>query len=130
MAAQEPQIDSSLASAAPASASTSRTNRNLWIAFMEEAKAKSVYEAYAMRAMEEGRPQVAEVFFEVGGAETAHALRMLYVLGEVGTSYDNLQRVIEEELREASHMYPRMIRQAELDGRQDAAAAFRLAFEG
>jgi VIT1/CCC1 family predicted Fe2+/Mn2+ transporter/rubrerythrin len=130
MAAQDPPVDSSLASAAPAIASTSRTNRNLWIAFMEEAKAKSVYEAYAMRAMEEGRPQVAEVFYEVGGAETAHALRMLHVLGEVGTSYDNLQRVIEEELREASHMYPRMIRQAELDGRPDAAAAFRLAFEG
>jgi vacuolar iron transporter family protein len=130
MAAKEPEIDSSLASAAPAIASTSRTNRNLWIAFMEEAKARSVYDAYAMRAMEEGNPEVAEVFYEVGGAETAHALRMLHVLGEVGASYENLERVIQEELREASLMYPRMIRQAELDGRPDAAAAFRLAYEG
>ncbi len=130
MAAQEPEIDSSLASAAPAITSTSRTNRNLWIAFMEEAKARSVYDAYAMRAMEEGNPEVAEVFYEIGGAETAHALRMLHVLGEIGGSYENLQRVIQEELREASLMYPRMIRQAELDGRPDAAAAFRLAYEG
>ncbi len=130
MAAHEPEIDSSLASAAPAITSTSRTNRNLWIAFMEEAKARSVYDAYAMRAMEEGNPEVAEVFYEVGGAETAHALRMLHVLGEVGASYENLERVIQEELREASLMYPRMIRQAEVDGRPDAAAAFRLAFEG
>jgi VIT1/CCC1 family predicted Fe2+/Mn2+ transporter/rubrerythrin len=130
VAAQEPEIDASLASAAPAIASTSRTNQNLWIAFMEEAKAKSVYQAYAMRAMEEGKPEVAEVFLEVGGAETAHALRMLQVLGEVGSSYENLQRVIAEEMRESSLMYPRMIRQAELDGRPDAAAAFRLAFEG
>jgi len=130
MAAHEPEIDSSLAAAAPAIASTSRTNRNLWIAFMEEAKARSVYDAYAMRAMEEGNPEVAEVFYEVGGAETAHALRMLHVLGEVGASHVNLERVIAEELREASLMYPRMIRQAELDGRPDAAAAFRLAYEG
>jgi VIT1/CCC1 family predicted Fe2+/Mn2+ transporter/rubrerythrin len=130
MAAQEPEIDASLASAAPAIASTSRTNRNLWIAVMEEAKAKSVYQAYAMRAMEEGNPEVAEVFFEVSGAETAHSLRLLHVLGEVGSSDENLQRVIAEELREASLMYPRMIRQAELDGRPDAAAAFRLAYEG
>jgi VIT1/CCC1 family predicted Fe2+/Mn2+ transporter/rubrerythrin len=130
MAAKEPEIDASLASAAPAIASTNRTNRNLWIAFMEEAKAKSVYQAYAMRAIEEGNPEVAEVFFEVGGAETAHSLQLLQVLGEVGSSYENLQRVIAEELREASLMYPRMIRQAELDGRPDAAAAFRLAYEG
>jgi VIT1/CCC1 family predicted Fe2+/Mn2+ transporter/rubrerythrin len=129
VAAQEPELDNSLAAAPPAIASTSRTNRNLWIAFMEEAKARSVYQAYAMRAMEEGNLEVAEAFLEVGGAETAHALTILRVLGEVGTSHVNLERVIAEELREASLMYPRMIRQAEQDGRPDAAAAFRLAFE-
>lgn len=114
----------------PATAQTSRTNRNLWMAFVEEAKANRVYIAYAMKAIEEGHPEVAEVFFEVGGAETAHALGQLRVLGEVGTTYENLKRVIEEEMREASIMYPRMIRQAEAENRADAADAFRLAFEG
>jgi len=114
----------------PAATQTSRTNRNLWMAFVEEAKANRVYIAYAMRAIEEGHPEVAEVFWEVSGAETAHALGHLRVLGEVGSTYENLKRVIEEEMREASVMYPRMIRQAEAENRPDAADAFRLAFEG
>lgn len=113
----------------PAITTTSRTNRNLWMAFLEEAKANRVYIAYAMKAMEEGHPDVAEVFLEVSGAETAHALGHLRALGEVGSTYENLKRVIEEELREADVMYPRMIRQAEAEGRKDAADAFRLAFE-
>ncbi len=114
----------------PPATQTSRTNRNLWMAFVEEAKANRVYIAYAIKAIEEGHPEVAEVFFEVSGAETAHALGQLRVLGEVGTTYENLKRVIEEEMREASVMYPRMIRQAEAENRTDAADAFRLAFEG
>jgi VIT1/CCC1 family predicted Fe2+/Mn2+ transporter/rubrerythrin len=114
----------------PAITATSRTSRNLWLAFTEEAKAQSMYAAYAMKAMEEGHPEVAEVFLEVAGAETIHALEHLRTLGEIGTTYENLARVIEEELREASVMYPRMIRQAEGENRPDAADAFRLAFEG
>jgi vacuolar iron transporter family protein len=114
----------------PAVAATSRTNRNLWIAFVEEAKANRQYVAYAMKALEEGHPEVAEVFLEVAGAETVHALVHLRALGEVNSSYENLRTVIEEETREASLMYPRMIRQAELEGRLDAADVFRLAFEG
>ena len=114
----------------PATVQQNRTNRNLWMAFVEEAKARSVYIAYAMKAMEEGHPEVAEVFLEVSGAETAHALNHLRALGEVSTTYENLKRVMEEEMLEASVMYPRMIRQAEEERRVEAADAFRLAFEG
>lgn len=114
----------------PPIAGTSRTNRNLWMAFVEEAKAHQTYIAYAMKAMEEGHPEVAEVFLEVSGAETAHALGHLQVLGEVGPTQENLKRVIEEEALEALVMYPRMIRQAQAEGRTDAVAAFRRAFQG
>jgi VIT1/CCC1 family predicted Fe2+/Mn2+ transporter/rubrerythrin len=114
----------------PAVTTTSRTGRNLWLAFTEEAKAQSLYQAYAIKAIEEGHPEVAEVFMQVAGAETVHAMEHLKALGEVGSTYENLSRVIEEELREASVMYPRMIRQAESEGRTDAAATFQLAFEG
>jgi len=113
----------------PSAVQASRTNRNLWLAFTEEAKANRLYLAYAMRAFEEGFPEVAEVFLEVSGAETAHALAHLRVLGEVKSTRENLGRVIEEETRESSVMYPRMVRQAEAEGRTDAADAFRLAFE-
>ena len=129
---QQPDVELASAGLAPppAAAQRNRTNRNLWMAFVEEAKANRVYIAYAMKAIEEGHPEVAEVFWEVSGAETAHALGHLRVLGEVGSTYENLKRVIEEEMREASVMYPRMIRQAEEEHRPDAADAFRLAFEG
>jgi VIT1/CCC1 family predicted Fe2+/Mn2+ transporter/rubrerythrin len=130
MAAQDAELSAAGLPQPPAVTQTSRTNRNLWMAFVEEAKANRVYIAYAMKAIEEGHPEVAEVFFEVSGAETAHALGHLRVLGEVGSTYENLKRVIEEEMREASVMYPRMIRQAEAENRADAAGAFRLAFEG
>jgi VIT1/CCC1 family predicted Fe2+/Mn2+ transporter len=115
--------------APPLAAQVSRTNRNLWLAFTEEAKANRMYLAYAMKAFEEGLPDVAEVFLEVSGAETGHALNHLRVLGEVRSTRENLGRVIDEETRESSVMYPRMIRQAEAEGRADAAGAFRLAFE-
>ena len=127
---QDVELGAAGLSSPPAATQTSRTNRNLWMAFVEEAKANRVYTAYAMKALEEGHPEVAEVFFEVSGAETAHALGHLRVLGEVGSTYENLRRVIDEEMREASVMYPRMIRQAEEEHRSDAADAFRLAFEG
>lgn len=113
----------------PSAVQASRTNRNLWLAFTEEAKANRLYLAYAMKAFEEGLPEVAEVFLEVSGAETAHALAHLRVLREVKSTRENLGRVIDEETRESSVMYPRMVRQAEAEGRTDAAEAFRLAFE-
>ena len=113
----------------PSAVQASRTNRNLWLAFTEEAKANRLYLAYAMKAFDEGFPEVAEVFLEVSGAETAHALAHLRVLGEVKSTRENLSRVIDEETRESSVMYPRMVRQAESEGRADAADAFRLAFE-
>lgn len=46
-----------------------RTERNLWSAFIDEAKANRMYEAFAIKAMEEGYPEVAEVFMEASGSE-------------------------------------------------------------
>lgn len=125
-----PEATSSEVLAPPPGTGHSQTNRNLWAAFLDEAKARAMYQAYALRALEEGHPEVADVFVEVAGAETVHALEHLRALGEVGSSYENLTRVIEGEMREASVMYPRMIRQADAEGRPDASRSFRLAFEG
>lgn len=89
-----------------------------------------MYVAYAMKAMEEGHPEVADVFLQVSGSETIHAIEHLKALGDVHGTLQNLRKVIEDEMREASEMYPRMIRQAEEEGRADAARTFRLAFDG
>ena len=107
----------------------SRTERNLWSAITGEALAHLKYNAFAHKALEEGYPEVAQVFQEVAGAETIHGLNHLNVAGEVNSTLENLRSVIEGESREFSTMYPRMIRDAQEDGRQDAADSFALALE-
>jgi len=106
-----------------------RTERNLWSAIAGEALAHLKYNAFAHKALEEGYPEVAQVFQEVAGAETIHGLNHLNVAGEVKGTMENLRAVIEGESHEFSTMYPRMIRDAQVDGRQDAADSFALALE-
>ncbi|MCS7207789.1 MAG: VIT1/CCC1 transporter family protein [Dehalococcoidia bacterium] len=107
----------------------SKTDLNLWMAFLGEAKANRLYTAYALKALEEGKPEVAQVFLEAAGAETAHAISHLRTLKAIGTTEENLRRVLKEEAREIASMYPRMIREAQEEGRQDAVATFTLAWE-
>ena len=105
----------------------SNTDRNLWTAFIEEAVAERKYHAFAMRALEEGYPRVAEIFLEIGGSEALHALSHLRTAGEIKSTVENLRSVVELERRELEDMYPHMIREAESEGRADAVASFRLA---
>ncbi|HKZ50850.1 MAG TPA: VIT1/CCC1 transporter family protein [Dehalococcoidia bacterium] len=107
-----------------------RTERNLWTAFLEEAKANRLYTAYAIKALAEGHPEAAQAFLEAAGAETVHALSHLQALGAVKSTVENLQQVVEEEAREAATMYPALLRQALEEGHQEAAQSFRLAMEG
>lgn len=107
----------------------SRTERNLWSAFLGEAKANRLYTTYAMKAMEEGHPEIAQVFMEAAGAETIHAMSHLKVIGEIGSTQENLQRVSQGEAYEIDTMYPRMIREAQEEGRADAVNTFQLAWE-
>ena len=106
-----------------------RTERNLWSAIVSEATAHLKYNAYAHKALEEGHPEVAQVFQEVAGAETIHGMNHLRVAGEVAGTAENLRSVTEGESREFSIVYPRMIREALDEGRQDAADSFALALE-
>jgi predicted membrane protein (TIGR00267 family) len=103
--------------------------KNLWTAFLGEAKANRMYTAFAIKAMDEGHPEVAQLFFEVAGAETAHAVSHLRSLGEVRSTVENLRLVVEEESFESGRMYPKMIEEALAAGRADAADSFRLAME-
>jgi vacuolar iron transporter family protein len=106
-----------------------RTEKNLWNAVVGEAMAYLKYNAYAHRALEEGHPEVAQVFQEVAGAETIHGMNHLRVAGEIKSTLENLRTVTVGESKEFSTMYPRMIREAMDEGRQDAADSFALALE-
>jgi VIT1/CCC1 family predicted Fe2+/Mn2+ transporter/rubrerythrin len=107
----------------------SRTDRNLWNAIVSEALAYLKYNAYAHRALEEGCPEVAQVFQEVAGAETIHGLNHLRVSGEIRTTVENLRAVVMGETKEFSTVYPRMIQEAMAEGRTDAAESFALALD-
>jgi rubrerythrin len=107
----------------------SKTETNLQQAITGEAKARLEYTAFAMQAMQEGHPEVAQLFLEAAGAEAIHGISHLRVAGGVGTTWENLDEAANGEDYEIEEMYPRFIREAEEEGRADAAASFRLAVE-
>jgi vacuolar iron transporter family protein len=106
-----------------------KTDANLQVALAGESDANRRYVAYGVQALGEGRPDIAQLFFEAAGAETVHALSHLQALGAVGSTRDNLRRAATGEALEIEVIYPRMIREAEEEGRSDAAASFRLALD-
>lgn len=108
---------------------TSRTEANLQVALAGEADANRRYIAYGVAALNDGRPEIAQLFFEAAGAETVHALTHLKTMGAIGSTRENLERAATGEAEEIDVILPRMIREAEEEGRQDAAASFRLALE-
>ena len=105
------------------------TEKNLWNAIVSEALANLKYNAYAHKALEEGLPEVAQVFQEVAGAETIHGINHLRVSGDIGSSLENLRAVTLGESKEFSTIYPRMIKEALEEGQREAADSFSLAME-
>ena len=109
--------------------SLTNTEKNLWNAIVSEALANLKYNAYAQRAMQEGHPEVAQIFQEVAGAETVHGINHLRVSGDMASTAENLRAIIEGEAKEAATIYPRMIREALAEGNQEAADSFTMAME-
>src|SRR6185436_18859034 len=106
-----------------------KTDANLLVALAGEADANRRYLAYGIRALNEGRADIAQLFFEAAGAETIHALNHLATMGAIGTTRENLQLAATGEVEEIEVVLPRMIREAEEEGRADAAESFRLALD-
>ena len=105
------------------------TETNLAAAITGEAKARLEYTAFAMQAMQEGHPEIAQLFLEAAGAETIHGISHLRVAGGVGKTFDNLDEAANGEDYEIEEMYPRFVHEAEEEGRSDAVASFKLALE-
>jgi rubrerythrin len=108
---------------------TNKTENNLQEAITGEARARLKYTAFAMQAMQEGHPEIAQLFLEAAGAETIHGISHLRVAGGITSTLAHLDESANGEDDEIEEMYPRFIREAEVDGRPDAAASFRLALE-
>ncbi len=106
-----------------------KTETNLQEAITGEARARLKYTAFAMQAMQEGHPEVAQLFLEAAGAETIHGISHLRAAGEIASTLKHLDEAANGEDDEIEEMYPRFIREAEAEQRTDAAASFRLALE-
>jgi VIT1/CCC1 family predicted Fe2+/Mn2+ transporter/rubrerythrin len=110
-------------------AESAKTRVNLQIALAGEADTNRRYTAYGIRALHEGYPEIAQLFFEAAGAESVHAYSHLVALGAIGTTLDNLRSATQGETSEIEQTYPRMIAEAEEEGDFRAVASFRLALE-
>jgi rubrerythrin len=107
----------------------SKTDENLQHAIAGEAEARLRYTAFAMQAMQDGHPEIAQLFLEAAGAETIHGIRHMRAAGGIGSTRDNLDLAANGEQNEIEEMYPRFIKEARAEGREDAAASFEMAVE-
>lgn len=113
----------------------STTYNNLIKAAQGEAFARLKYMAFAQKAMEDGRPDIAQLFEEAAGAETIHGINHLIAAGFVKSTKENLDAAAFGEQDEIDEMYPQMIEAAKSDveaseeERQKAIKAFETAMK-
>lgn len=91
------------------------TYDNLIKAAEGEAFARLKYMAFAQKAMEEGHPEVAQLFEEAAGAETIHGINHLLAAGFVKSTKENIESAAFGEQDEIDEMYPKMIEEAKND---------------
>jgi len=88
-----------------------KTLNNLKTGFEAESQAHFRNIVFAMKAEQEGYPQVARLFRAIAEAEAVHAFNHFRLLGAVSGTQDNLQSAFERENLAAS-TYPEFIREA------------------
>lgn len=106
-----------------------KTEQHLKEAFAGESQANRKYLAFAVKADNEGYPQVARLFRAAAEAETVHAHNHLRALGAIKMTRENLQEAIEGETHEFKSMYPGMIDTARKEGQKAAERTFIFANE-
>jgi rubrerythrin len=98
---------------------------NLQAAFAGESQANRKYLAFANKAEQDGKPQVAKLFRATAEAETIHAHAHLRVMGGVKTTEENLQAAIEGEGYEFKTMYPEFLQVAQDEGNKPGETTFK-----
>ena len=98
---------------------------NLQEAFAGESQANRKYLAFAKKAEEDNRPQVAKLFRAAAEAETIHAHAHFRVMGGIKDTVANLEAAIEGEGFESQQMYPKMLAEAQEEGNKPAEFSFK-----
>ncbi|HHY44290.1 MAG TPA: rubrerythrin family protein [Firmicutes bacterium] len=101
-----------------------KTLENLMKAFAGESQANRKYTAFAKKAEQEGKLNVAKLFRAAADAEAIHAARQLEIAGKIGSTADNLKDGIAGETYEYTEMYPEFVKEAEAAGNKPAQIAF------
>ncbi len=89
---------------------------NLKEAFAGESQANQKYRAFALKAEQDGFPNIARLFRTAAEAERIHAEGHLRALDAIMTTADNLKAAVAGETYEFTDMYPPMLETAEAEG--------------
>ncbi len=89
---------------------------NLKQALAGESQANQKYRAFALKAEQDGFPNVARLFRTAAEAERIHAEGHLRALDAILSTAENLKSAIEGETYEFTEMYPPMLDQARAEG--------------
>jgi rubrerythrin len=90
-----------------------RVAKNLASAFASESKAAVRNVAFALKADQDGHPQLARLFRAVADADFIHARRFLLLMrGKIGTTEENLKAALQNEERANEEYYPEMVKDA------------------
>ncbi len=103
----------------------SKTKENLQAAFAGESQARNKYTFFAEVARQEGFHYIAKIFEETAENEKQHALDHLKMLGGIGDTAANLKAAFGGEDYEVESMYPGFAKEAEEEGDNAAAIAFK-----
>jgi rubrerythrin len=103
-----------------------KTKKNVYTAFIGEAKAYFRLLAYAEKAEEEGIPQIALLFRAIADAERVHATRHLNLVKDmlVKDTDTNLEKSFQQEKSISENVYLDFIKDAEEDGEKAAVITF------
>lgn len=102
-----------------------KTEKNLWEAFIGESLARNKYTYFASVAKKAGYEQIAALFQKTADNEKEHAELWYKALGEIGDTAANLLSAAEAERVEWTDMYARMAMDAEEEGFTELAKQFR-----
>ncbi len=105
------------------------TQTDLEAAFAGESQAHVKYAAFADKAEQEGKANVARLFRAASFAEQVHATKHLKTLSGIGGTSDNLEAAMGGEGFEVDEMYPAYMAVADAQAEPAAHKTFSRAFE-
>jgi rubrerythrin len=106
-----------------------KTDTNLQSAFAIEAQAYCRYYLFALKADQEGFPELAKLFRAAAEAEMIHVRNHFNVMDALGATKDNLLAAATAEHREITSVYPGYVDKANEERSDRARVTFSYALE-